>query len=258
MESRQHQWHSVHLGQEMTLQTHGRSGKPILVFPTSAGRYFDWAHQGMVEAVRIPLEAGQIQLICVDSIDRQSWLHPHAAPDERAARHSQYERYLLDEVLPFVQRHNPFPGLPMTAGCSMGAYHAANLFFRHPERFDGMLGMSGAYKLNWFFDQPMTDAVYYHVPLSYLANLHDPWYLEQYRRSRIVFCAGQGAGESRHVEDSRRLSEILTAKGIPHWFDLWGWDVSHDWHWWARQLPYFLAHFDLPQAYRQVAITAAG
>jgi esterase/lipase superfamily enzyme len=258
MSFRQHQWHSVHLGQEMALQIHGRSGKPILVFPTAGGRHFDWANFGMVESVRGAIEAGQVQLICVDSIDRQTWLHPHASPEERAARHQPYERYLLDEVLPFVQRINPYPGLAMTTGCGLGAYHAANLFFRHPERFDGVLGMSGAYKLSWFFEGPMTDKVYYHVPLAYLANLHDPWYLEQYRRSRIIFSAGQGAGESRQVEDSRRLSEILTAKGVPHWFDVWGWDVSHDWHWWAKQFPYFLQRFELPPGVRQVAITAAG
>jgi esterase/lipase superfamily enzyme len=241
----------------MALRVHGRAGKPVLVFPTSAGHCDDWANFGMVDAVRPQLEAGQVQLICVDSIDRQAWLDSTAPPPIRAARHQQYERYLLDEVLPFVRQINPFPGLPMTAGCSLGAYHAANLFFRHPDRFDGVLGLSGAYRLSWFFDGPMTESVYLHVPLAYLPNLHDPWYLEQYRRSRIILCSGQGAGESRHVDDSKRLSEILTAKAIPHWFDLWGWDVSHDWHWWSRQLPYFLQGCDLPPAVRQVAITAA-
>jgi esterase/lipase superfamily enzyme len=256
MESRQHQWQSAHLGQEMALQIHGRSGKPILVFPTSAGRYFDWANNGMVDAVAPLIESGQIQLVCVDSIDGQSWLDPNRKPAERAARHQQYEHYLLDEVLPFVYGINPYPGLAMTAGCSLGGYHAANLFFRHPERFDGVLSLSGAYKLSWFFNEPTTDAIYYHVPLAYLTNLHDPWFLEQYRRSQIILCTGQGAGESRHVEDSRRLSEILTAKGIPHWFDLWGWDVSHDWQWWARQAAYFLPQFDLPPVMRPVAIAA--
>lgn len=257
MESRQHHWHSPHLGQDTTVQIHGRSGKPILVFPTSGGRAVDWGDHGLVAAAAPQIESGQVQLVCVDSVDAQSWLHPTLSPAARAARHQQYEQYLLDEVLPFVYGQNPYPGLAMTAGCSLGGYHAANLFFRHPDRFDGMLSLSGAYKLSWFFSDPMPDSVYYHVPLAYLANLYDPWYLDQYRRSRIVFCAGQGAGESRHVEDGKRLSEVLTAKAVPHWFDLWGWDVSHDWSWWAKQLAYFLPRFDLPPVVRQVAITVA-
>jgi len=36
------------------------------------------------------------------------------------------------------------------------------------------------------------------------------------------------------------LSDILTAKGIPHTLDLWGADVDHDWPWWRKMLPYTL------------------
>ena len=37
-----------------------------------------------------------------------------------------------------------------------------------------------------------------------------------------------------------KLDQILTDKNIPHWTDLWGTDVAHDWCWWQKQFPYFL------------------
>ena len=38
---------------------------------------------------------------------------------------------------------------------------------------------------------------------------------------------------------SRQLANILAGKGIPHWLDVWGHDVNHDWPWWRQALPYY-------------------
>jgi esterase/lipase superfamily enzyme len=84
--------------------------------------------------------------------------------------------------------------------------------------------------------------VYFNSPLYYLPNMTDPWYLGQYRRSKIVVCAGQGAWEEAMVADARALQHILEEKNVPAWIDLWGKDVNHDWPWWRQQLPYFLSH----------------
>ena len=84
------------------------------------------------------------------------------------------------------------------------------------------------------------DNVYFNSPLYYLANMEDPWYLEKYRRSKIVICAGQGAWEEAMNADISALGRILESKSVPAWIDLWGYDVNHDWPWWRQQLPYFL------------------
>ena len=76
--------------------------------------------------------------------------------------------------------------------------------------------------------------------MLYLPNLEDPWYLERYRRSQIIICAGQGAWEDAMNTDIRELKKILEAKNVPAWIDLWGQDVNHDWPWWRKQLAYFL------------------
>jgi esterase/lipase superfamily enzyme len=53
--------------------------------------------------------------------------------------------------------------------------------------------------------------------------------------SQIHILTGQGAYEAPHA--SRQLSDLLHQKGIPHFLDLWGHDVAHDWPWWLKMLP---------------------
>jgi esterase/lipase superfamily enzyme len=88
--------------------------------------------------------------------------------------------------------------------------------------------------------------VYFNSPIQYLKNLNDPWYLERYRQSRIVVCAGQGAWEDDMLADAYELKQILDAKEVPNWTDIWGYDVNHDWPWWQKMLPHVLGNFQLP------------
>ena len=36
------------------------------------------------------------------------------------------------------------------------------------------------------------------------------------------------------------MDRILKEKGVPAWFDYWGFDIDHDWPSWRQQLPYIL------------------
>ena len=47
-----HKWFSPRLGREMELLVFGHSGMPVIVFPTSMGRFFDYENRGMIDAVR--------------------------------------------------------------------------------------------------------------------------------------------------------------------------------------------------------------
>jgi len=229
----------------MELKVYGQAGKPVVVFPAQGGRFYEFEDFGMVNACHPFLGDEKIQLYTVDSLDRQSWANWEAHPAERARRHQDYDRYITNEVAPFIRERNPFPGKFLTTGCSMGAYHAANFFFRHPDLFDSVISLSGIYRLNMFIGDYMDENVYINSPLSYLPNLTDPWYLDQYRESKIIICSGQGAWEDRMLEDAKTLKRVLDEKGIPAWIDLWGFDVNHDWPWWRSMLPYFLGHLGL-------------
>jgi len=128
----------------------------------------------------------------------------------------------------------------------MGAYHAANFFFRHPDVFDALISLSGLFQLRDFVGDYVDEHIYLNSPLYYLPGLTDPWFLDRYRASKIVICAGQGAWDEAMVADARAMQQILAILDIPAWVDLWGYDVSHDWPWWRKQLPYFLDHIVPP------------
>jgi len=231
----------------MDLCIHGTGGKPMLVFSCQGGKAVEFADFGMVDVVRPYLEQEQLRVFTVDSVDNQSWANWNAPPRDRALRHEQYDRFILSEVVPFIRRYyNGAEVQCLTFGCSMGAYHAANFLFRHPDVFDSAISLSGVFDLRLFIGDYMDENVYFNSPLHYLRNLTDPWYLEAYRRNKIIICCGQGAWEDHMLADIRQLDEILKEKHIPAWIDVWGYDVNHDWPWWRIQLPYFLGHL-LPE-----------
>ena len=68
-----HKWHSSRLGRDMELLVFGHAGLPVLVFPSSQGRFYEFEDRGLVGAVAHKLDAGQIQLFCLDSVDAESW-----------------------------------------------------------------------------------------------------------------------------------------------------------------------------------------
>src|SRR5438309_4359652 len=135
----------------MEMLIFGHAGLPVLVFPTSCGRFYEFEERGMVATLDGKVQNGDLQFFCVDSIDGESWYNRGIGPDWRIARHVQYETYVLDEVVPLIRQKNGNPRLIAT-GCSFGGYHAANLALKHPEQFAGFLSMSGAFDLTSFLD----------------------------------------------------------------------------------------------------------
>jgi esterase/lipase superfamily enzyme len=241
-----HQWWSPNLGQNMELKVYGHFGKPVLVFPAQGGRFFEYEDFKMIDAISGFIDAGKIKVFTVDSIDNQSWANWSAHPTDRARRHEDYDRYIIHEVAPFINHHcASVPPKTIATGCSMGAYHAANFFFRHPDVFDTMISLSGLFHLQMFTGDFVDDNIYFNSPLLYLPGLNDPWFLDQYRQSNIIVGVGQGDWEDAMLADADTLKRILEEKAIPHWIDVWGHDVNHDWPWWRKMMPYFLSHLNL-------------
>jgi esterase/lipase superfamily enzyme len=236
-----HKWWSSNLGQDMELKAYGQSGKPVLFFPSMGGRFFDFEDFSMKDACGDLIETGKFRFITVDSVDHQSWANWGADPADRVKRHEDYDRYIIQEVVPFIREQCGDSAVkPITTGCSMGGYHSGNFFFRHPDVFDGMISLSGVFQLKMFVGDFLDDDVYFNAPLLFLPDMTDPWYLEKYCQSTIIICAGQGDWEEPMIEDAHAMQRVLNEKKIPSWVDFWGLDVNHDWPWWRKQLPYFL------------------
>jgi esterase/lipase superfamily enzyme len=180
MQGQRHRWHSPALGQEMEVELYGHAGRPVLAFPSQDGRVGDFAGFGMIDACRELIDNGRVRLVAVDGIDWQSWTNAAVPPAERARRHLDYDRYVMDELVPFV-RKQAGRGTMWVTGCSMGAFHAANFFFRRPDVFDGVIGLSGLYSARSFVADQWDDATYFNSPLQYLPGLADPAYVERYK-----------------------------------------------------------------------------
>ena len=102
-----------------------------------------------------------------------------------------------------------------------------------------MLALSGLYNSEYGFGTYMDDLVYFNSPVHYLGGMpEDHPYIEQYNQKRIIICCGQGPWEK--PEYTRQLQSVLEQKGIHAWVDYWGYDCSHDWPWWYRQMEYFI------------------
>jgi len=224
--------YSHSLGRDMELLHFGHAGRPLLVFPTSMGRFYQWEDFGLVGALGDFIESGAVQLVCVDSVDGESWYARDRPPADRVRRHLQYEAYILDEILPRL------PGPPLACGASFGALHAVLLAARHPSRIGGFIALSGAYDTARWLDGYHDDSTYFANLMEFLPGLTDEAYLGPLRAMHPKVIA-TGA-EDPNVEDSRRLAALLADKGVQVGLEIWpGW--AHDWPYWKDMMRKYLS-----------------
>jgi esterase/lipase superfamily enzyme len=224
-------WYSPTLGRDMELLVLGHAGARMVVFPTSQGRFFEWEDRGMGDALAEHLERGWLQLICVDSVDAESWYARHKSPGDRAWRHVQYDRYVHDEVLPFSWSINATPYLIVT-GASLGAYHAVNFACRHPWVVNRAIGLSGLYNIKELTGGYSDGNVYTNDPSHYLSERADASWYRAMKRMDIIIVIGR---DDPHYEDNAHLSRVLQSRDLWHAFRVWdGW--AHDWPWWHQMI----------------------
>lgn len=221
-------WWSPALGRDMDLLVYGHAGTPILAFPSSMGRFYEWEDFGMVRTLAAQLEAGHNRLVCVDSVDAEAFYNKGVPPFVRIRRYQQYEQYIIHEVVPFVN-HLAGSTFVIAAGASFGGYHAANLVLKHPWKFGKLVALSGAYDIRSFMNGFYDENVYFNNPVDYLPNLHDGHLLGWLRRNHIILTAGE---HDPCKEPTFTLSRLLHEKGVPHTLDFLPGAFGHDWPWW--------------------------
>jgi esterase/lipase superfamily enzyme len=233
-------WYSQRLSQEMPLVAYGHYGAPMLMLPTAAADFLEYERFHLIDSVRSWLDQGKTKLYSVNSVNRLALLNQRAAPWEKVEWLNRYDGYLTEEVVPLIRTDCGGGEVkPILVGISLGAYLAGNTFFRHPDLFGGCILLSGSYDIRNYLDGYYNESVYFHNPVDYLPRLEDNYNLPilRYGGRTIIIYSGQGAHEA--PDRSRRLSEILNSKGIPHWLDVWGHDVNHDWPWWRKAMPHY-------------------
>jgi esterase/lipase superfamily enzyme len=228
-------WYSPSLHRDMELLVFGHGGFPVLVFPTSYGRFYEYEDRGMPGAAAPKIERGELTLICVDSVDGESWYNRSAHPADRLHRQNAYDAYLALEVYPFARGLAGW-GQVGTTGCSFGGYHAINFALRHPDLVTYAVSMSGAFNVpHLFLNGFYNNDAYFHCPTDYLPGQNDDWYLSRYRRNYYVLACGQ---HDPQKDANFQLAHIMGVKQIPHTLDVWE-GFGHDWPWWYRMVQKF-------------------
>ncbi|MEO8449549.1 MAG: alpha/beta hydrolase-fold protein [Gemmatimonadota bacterium] len=239
MQHHHHHWHSSALSREMHLEVFGHAGARVLVFPTTMGSCYEWRDRHMQEVLADYLEGGAIQLVCIDHVHDESWYNKQMHPGARAWRHLQYDHYLLTELLPFTEHLNPSPFV-VAMGASFGAYHAACFAFRHPERVNRMIGLSGLYDIKQMTGGYSDENVYASNPFDFMRYEHDPARLGAFTRQDIVFAVGR---DDSSYQNNADFSDMLWGKGIGNALRVWdGW--AHDWPYWEKMSRLYLGGHD--------------
>lgn len=226
------QWHSPSLDRNMELLTIGHAGMPLLIFPTSMGKYHENKDFHLIDSIAHFVDAGLVKVYCPSSVDSDSWYNKSIHPFDRVNTHKAYDRYLREELYPLMV-HETGIGRIATAGCSFGAYHATNFAFRYPELTAWVINMGGAFDIKMQMDGFYNDDTYYHNPIDFIVHSNHP---ELWRMGIIL-----GVGEHDFCRTANeRLSAVLYHKGIEHWLDITP-GGTHDWPAWRDMFPRYLS-----------------
>jgi esterase/lipase superfamily enzyme len=232
-------WHSSHLDRDMPIVRYGDYGMPVLFFPTAAADYLEYERFRLIDSIAHLVEAKLINIFSIDSINKDAWLNEEVAPARRAELQVAYDRYVAEEVVPYIRNACQSDDIKVTVtGASFGAYHAMNEFLKHPDLFAGVIAMSGCYDIRSSCDGHHDENVYFNNPVEYMPNLEDEAILGKIREGKVTIVTGQGDYEN--PDYSKEMAGILKSRGIDVNLDLWGQDVKHDWPWWNRMLNHYL------------------
>jgi esterase/lipase superfamily enzyme len=232
MQEQYHKFYSHRLGRDIEMLEIGHWGYPIILFPTSMGRYYENKDFKLVDTVSWFIETGKIKLYCIDSIDRDSWYAKHLHPSVRVYNHSCYDRMISEELIPTIRQQCTVEKVGV-AGCSFGGYHAVNFGFRHPEQVAYIFSMGGAFNIKSHLDGYYDDTVYFNNPTDFM-QAEEGW---RFGHQKIVL------GTSEHdfcKGDNEWMSSILNSKGIRHWLDIRPF-ANHDWPVWREMFPHYLS-----------------
>ena len=242
MHTEYHHWYSGRTGREMGLVVYGHWGPPLLAFPTSGGDEWEMDRQGMVAALASLIDGGRVKIFTVNANSDDAFYNKDAHPFHRSYMQAQYDGYVHQEVVPFIRHHCQSPEVGIaTMGASLGAYHAANTLFKHPDVFKRCYALSGVYDMKRFMDGLYDDNFYFNNPVDYMASMDDPGSRAHLASCEIHLATGHGPWEDKGP--TCRIAGILASKGIGHSLDDWGSMGGHDWPYWKHQMREYLGRW---------------
>ncbi len=236
-------WFSPNLNRDMNITGHGYYGYALLLFLTSDSEYPGNENSQIIDCISNFINNGTVKAYTVNSFGEENRMKKNVSASETALLQQSYNKYIESEVVSFINKDCGGNVPIIVCGASTGAYLAVNAFFRRPDLFEGVIGMSGNYDLRTYTGGYFDDNCYFNSPVDFLPNLTDERILRDMHSKNIILACGQGENENSAA--SQKLSAILNVKKINHWLDIWGSDMNHDWFTWQKMLPYFLENINV-------------
>jgi len=167
----------------MPFKVYGHGGKPVIVFPSSGGRFYEYEDFKMIEAVKDFIQDGKYIFYTVDSVDNESWLSRDKWPGWSGA-HAQrvrpvYYRRISSFRKNFIQagRGRWCPPVAAWEGTT-----AQIFIFRHPDVFDTVIALSGIYDARFFVGDDISD-------VDVLSQQPGPLFAEDWKILIISTCS---------------------------------------------------------------------
>lgn len=233
---------SEHLYSEMEVISYGRYGIAMIIFPTQGDSCHEAESIGFIESLGAYISSGRLKVYSITSVNLQSWFDPNKSDEERSRRHFEFNRFLEEELVPYIYETCGGPIPVLTMGASIGAYHAANTFFRRPDIFMGTIALSGFYDIRRLTKGYFDDNCYFNSPVDYLPNLNDNYWMSYLMNRKHIYISS-GSGRYETPEQSENFSRMLSNKGIRHSFDLWDSKWNHDTITWNEMLKRIINSF---------------
>ena len=240
MQEQYHKWYTQYLSHDFEMLVFGHAGYPVILFPPSKGRYYTSKDFGLISSASQLIDEGKIKIYCPDGIDGRSWYNYEIHPSDRVKTHMAYERLVLNDVIEFAKYETGTQNVCL-AGCDLGAYHASNITFRHPDKVSSLIAIGGIFDIKQFIFGYYDDNCYFNNPPDYLVNLEEEWYLSRIKKIKIFI----GANENdNYLGESIKLSDLLKAKGIDNLLDISSAE-GHTWSWWNGMFPDYLSKINV-------------
>ena len=222
------------LNRNINLEVTGHWGHPILMFPSSGGKYTHNSDFGLNESVMRYVEEGRIKLYNVETIDMLSFYADDLPADVIIHNYELYMSFLKDELIPYIQKECNSHRLAV-AGCSFGGFHAANTAFRFPDVVSHLFSLSGVFNIRNFTPDSDDMRIYYNCPNEFMVD-EESW---KYKHMQIVLSTSDWDSCKPKNEN---MAGILESKGIPYWYDEKKW-IEHDWPLWKMVFPEYVEKY---------------
>ncbi|MGI6756162.1 MAG: alpha/beta hydrolase-fold protein [Atopobiaceae bacterium] len=230
---------------DFDLAIYGQAGRVAVVFPEGDATCTSWENAGMFAGIEELIDRGSCMVVATDALDDESWYFHAATPEYRLQNVASYFDYVENELYKFVTSVATTDEAPLLVGVGMGALNATIAMLRYPERYSGLLAVSGTYDVHAFIEGELDEAWLAYSPVDLVASL-DSAALKRLKDVQLAFVCGTNATETG-IATQRALEDALVACGVDATFEYWGPDVTHGWTWWKEEVAQLLPCLLTPQ-----------